>query len=153
MPDSPADVELPSYAYVPGVTPRHPEDWFDAIKASVTEDVPVARLHETAAWEAGRVYFDAGYFWECHEVLEAVWMRTPEGSQERDMTQALIQLANARLKITMQRPRAAWRLCNMVAGHLARCRGAAPILGLRVSEVEHWVVETRRSLEGGGHAQ
>ena len=80
-------------------------------------------------------------------MLEAVWMRTPEGSQERDMTQALIQLANARLKITMQRPRAAWRLCNMVEGHLARCDATARILGLEVSEVRHWVVQTRKTLE------
>lgn len=147
MPDKPSAFDLPPHVYVPGATPRHPEDRFEAIKASVTGDVPVARLHETAAWQAGRAYFDAGYYWECHEVLEAVWMQTPEGSQERDMTQALIQLANARLKITMQRPRAAFRLCNMVAGHLARCDATRRILGLKVSEVRQWAAETRKALE------
>ncbi|OAN71825.1 hypothetical protein A8B82_20435 [Sulfitobacter sp. EhC04] len=149
MPDAPEGFELPPHAYVPGVTPRHPEGWFDRVKASVTDDMAVPDLHKTAAWQAGRAYFDAGYYWECHEVLEAVWMRTPEGSQERDMTQALIQLANARLKITMQRPRAAWRLCNMVSGHLARCDATRRILGLEVSEVRQWVAQTRKALEKG----
>ncbi|APE45531.1 hypothetical protein BOO69_15580 [Sulfitobacter alexandrii] len=138
---------MPPHAYIPGETPRHPEGLFDPVKASVTGTVPVAELHRTAAWEAGRAYFDAGYYWECHEVLEAIWMRTPEGSQERDMTQALIQLANARLKIMMQRPRAAWRLCNMVTSHLARCDAHQRILGLQVAEVEAWVADTRNALQ------
>ncbi|QFT58718.1 hypothetical protein FIU94_07765 [Sulfitobacter sp. THAF37] len=152
MPERPGHIDLPPHAYVPGQTPRHPEDLFDPVKASVTGEVPVAELHRTEAWRAGRAYFEAGYYWECHEVLEAVWMRTPEGSQERDITQALIQLANARLKITMRRPRAAWRLCNMVAGHLARCDADALILGLRVPELRELVAQTRRSLERQGNA-
>lgn len=147
MPELSGDHPVPPHAYVPGTTPRHPEGWFDTIKASVTEDVPVQNLHDTAAWQAGRAYFDAGYYWECHEVLEAVWMRTPEGSQERDMTQALIQLANARLKIKMQKPRAAWRLCALVTGHLSRCDEGKTILGLKVREIRRWVDQTRNCIE------
>lgn len=134
--------DLPPHAYVPGQNARHPEDWFDTIKATVTSDIPTARMHETAAWIAGRAYFDAGYYWECHEVLEAVWMQTPDGTAEREMVQALIQLANARLKLRMNRPRATIRLCGMVDAHLARCAGSDMILGLTPVEVRHWTKTT-----------
>ena len=147
MPDLPGGVAAPPHAYIPGETQRHPEDWFDAIKASVTEGVLVADLNHTAAFIAGRAYFDAGYYWECHEVLEAVWMRTSENSVERDMVQALIQLANARLKLRMRRPNAASRLCEMVLAHLARCPRNTAILGLRVDEIQHLVHQTRSNIE------
>ncbi|TMM52919.1 DUF309 domain-containing protein [Sulfitobacter sabulilitoris] len=147
MPDLAGGVTAPPHAYVPGQTPRHPEDWFDGIKASVTTATPVADLHTTQAFHAGRAYFDAGYYWECHEVLEAVWMQAPEGSAERDMVQALIQLANARLKLRMDRPRAARRLCDMVMAHLARCPRDIAILGLDVPQMQRWVMETQDTLK------
>ena len=75
-------------------------------------------------------------------MLEAVWLHTPEWSAERDMVQALIQLANARIKIRMQRPNAARRLCDMVLAHLSRCPVAVPTLGLERPEIERLVQET-----------
>ncbi|WP_187430555.1 hypothetical protein ROLI_036870 [Roseobacter fucihabitans] len=134
-PDAPSNIIWPPFAYVPGVTARHAEDRFDGIKASVTADMPAADLHHTSAFTTGLAYLDAGYFWECHEVLEAVWMQTADPSCERDMVQALIQLANARLKLRMGKPRAARRLCDMVSGHLARCEGRGAVLGLGVNDV------------------
>ncbi len=144
---------VPSHAYVPGQTARHPENWFDAIKASVTQDVPVAELDQTEAWQAGLEYLAEGYFWECHEVLEAVWLQAPEGSPERAMTQGIIQLANARLKVRMRRPRAALRLCDMVKGHLARCPADRQTLGLTVQDVLQWTQDTRDHLQRGNILQ
>ena len=57
-------------------------------------------------------------------------MALPNPSPERDMTQALIQLANARLKLKMGKPRATLRLCVMVQGLLDDQQGA--ILGVDV---------------------
>ncbi len=130
---------MPPHAYIPGRTARHPENWFDPIKASVGPDTPLAKMHNTAAFQAGMGYLQAGFFWECHEVLEAVWMQTPAGSPEREMVQAIIQLANGRLKLRMQRPKAARRLCGMVRGHLERCPKDRVILGLTVDEVAGWL--------------
>ncbi|SFE77842.1 hypothetical protein SAMN04488523_110109 [Sulfitobacter brevis] len=138
---------MPPHAYVPGVNARHPEGWFDSIKASVTPEMPVSALATTQAWRAGWLYFDAGFYWECHEVLEAVWMQTPDASAERDMVQAVIQLANARLKIRMQRPRAAWRLCAMVEAHLARCPREGAILGVPVARVSGLLYRTVKQLQ------
>ena len=146
MPETRDGVVLPPHAYVPGQNARHPEDLFDVIKVSVTADMPPEELNSTAAWRAGLVYFETGYFWECHEVLEAVWMQTPPGSPEREMTQALIQLANARLKLRMGKPRATLRLCDMVQDHLGRCAGHAEILGKEVQEIASALEETRQQV-------
>ena len=124
----------PPHAYVPGQTARHPEAWFDDIKATVGTSPD--RLWATPAFQTGLAYLGAGYFWECHEVLEAIWLSTVHPSAEREMVQALIQLANARLKLQMQRPRAARRLCAMVQDHLTGCGGEAEVLGLQVRDVQ-----------------
>lgn len=133
---------MPPHAYVPGKNERHSEDWFDGMKVGVQGDIAAKDLHQTQAWQAGLAYFEAGFFWECHEVLEAVWLRTPDPSAERDMVQAIIQLANARLKLLMKRPRATLRLCEMVRVHLARCPQEDPTLGMSVRELIPLVRDT-----------
>ncbi|MGC1504084.1 MAG: DUF309 domain-containing protein [Sulfitobacter sp.] len=147
MPDQPVPVPLPPHAYIPGQNRRHPEDLFDAIKRSVDPDLPLADLQHTEAFRAGLIYLESGFFWECHEVLEAVWLRTPKGTPERELVQALIQLANAHLKVLMGRPRAAKRLCDMVEGHLQNCDGAQPILGLKPESVSARVEKLRQRLQ------
>ena len=137
------DIPLPPHVYVPGRSPRHPDAWFDDIKSSVTADIKPADLNQTRAFKAGLKYLDHGYYWECHEVLEAVWMQTKDPSPERDMVLAIIQLANARLKILMGLPRAANRLCDMVETHLSRCSQTDPTLGLYVADMLEQVEQTR----------
>ena len=141
MPD---DIPTPPHAYVPGQNARHPEDWFDGIKADVAAGLPT---EQTQAWRAGLRYLDKGYYWECHEVLEAVWMALPNPSPERDMTQALIQLANARLKLKMGKPRATLRLCVMVQGLLDDQQGA--ILGVDVDWLRSQCIVTEHEARQG----
>jgi len=99
----------PPHAYIPGRTPRHPEDLFDACKLGL-DDVPMDRLHETASWEIACAFFDERYFWEAHEVLEAIWMVCLPNSPEKVFVQAFIQHANAELKREMGMERATTRL-------------------------------------------
>lgn len=131
---------LPPHAHVPGLTPRHPEGHFDALRATAQPGMAEADLARCAAFRAGVAWLHAGYGWEAHEVLEPVWMALPEGPA-RQMVQALIQIANARLKDRMGRPRAAARLRAMAAGHLAAAQrqAAGAILGLEVAEVARWI--------------
>ena len=143
MSETDHDIPLPARAYVPGFSPRHPPEMFDDLKASVTGDLPAEQLHTTRAFRAGRRFFEAGFFWECHEVLEVVWRQTKDPSPERDMVLALIQLANARLKVLMRQPPAAMRLCDMVETHLHRCPKNRAILGLHVAEMFSLVGEAR----------
>lgn len=138
-------IAMPPHAYIPGQNARHDEDWFDSVKATADEVIQAENLHETLAWKTGITYFDAGFFWECHEVLEAVWLRTPNPSDEREMVQAIIQLANARLKLLMGMPRATQRLCGMVREHLARCAPDRQILGTTAMVWEQKVVQTEKA--------
>lgn len=133
---------FPDYAYVPGRTPRHPEGWFDALRQTVRPGASVEELTGSPAWAAGLAYLEDGFFWEAHEVLEPIWMALPAGSREREMVQALIQLANACLKREMGRPRAVLRLCGMVARHLDRV-GEGQVMGQAPEELR----EAIRALE------
>ncbi len=104
----------PPYAYVPGLTPRHPEGLFDHLKTGLSHTPPHS-LHETQAWASGMAFLHEGFFWEAHEVLEAVWMVCPHNSPERLMVQAIIQRANAGLKQKMGKNKAARRLLDLSA--------------------------------------
>lgn len=144
MADEPTEIELPPHVYVPGRSPRHPDRWFDDLKASVTPDIAPDQLHTTRAFKAGKAFFDAGYYWECHEILEVIWHQTKDPSPERDMVLAFIQLANARLKLLMAHPREAWRLCDMVETHLARCPIDRRVLGLDTAQMLAEAKATRK---------
>jgi hypothetical protein len=52
---------------------------------------------------------DNGYFWESQEILEALWAAAPQGGRERILLRACIQIANANLRLRMQKPHAASR--------------------------------------------
>ncbi len=99
----------PPHAYVPGQTPRHPEGLFDVFKTGLS-DVPAEDLAGTRAWIYGLAFLKDGYYWEAHEVLEAVWLTCPPNAPERLMVQAIIQYANALLKERMGQPQATARL-------------------------------------------
>jgi len=108
------DISLPSHAHVPGsgstpdlVPLEHAKDLTPAVTQAVEwqENVPYLYGHDL---------LQAGYYWEAHEVWEAVWLATPANGPERLLLQALIQNANARLKSGMQRENAAARLHTQV---------------------------------------
>ena len=93
-----------------------------------------AQLAQSEAFCTGLYYFQSGYFWEAHELFEPVWMALEEGSDDRRFLQALIQLANAQLKIKMQRPKAAKRLCMMVRDLLTTL-AATRLMGQEISKI------------------
>src|SRR5262249_53739427 len=53
---------------------------------------------------------DRGYFWEAREILEAVWAAAPQGGRERILLRACILIANANLRLRMEKPGSAARL-------------------------------------------
>ena len=103
----------PDHIYIPSVTERHAEDTFEAICDTAGLNSSVDELAHSSAFKHGLMYLEEGYFWEAHEVLEPVWMALAPNSEERRFVQGLIQLANASLKLKMQRPKAVARLCGI----------------------------------------
>ena len=123
------DWHLPTEAHVPGLTPRpRASPAFDAAAAAPAVTNP-ARWRENAAHLYGLRLYDAGFFWEAHEVLEPVWAGAAPNSRARALVQGLIQLANACLKLRMERPRAAERLAHIAADHLAGA-GSGEVMGI-----------------------
>jgi hypothetical protein len=101
---------LPHWAYVPGEGREADHERLAPVKALVPvhfEGVVPAR-HPALLY--GLALNDAEFFWECHEMLEAVWAAAPQGGRDRILLRACIQIANANLKRRMQREQAAARL-------------------------------------------
>lgn len=127
-------LEPPTHAYVPGVSERHPEGHFDHIRNSVENDMTPEALARSDAFRSGLYYLEIGYFWEAHEVLEPVWLALPSAGEDRQLVQALIQFANAQLKVEMRRPKAAKRLCGIVRDLLSGI-DAEVVMGLEVPQI------------------
>ncbi|HTL53897.1 MAG TPA: DUF309 domain-containing protein [Planctomycetota bacterium] len=68
---------------------------------------PVVGLINDPLYLAGLQHFDAGEFFEAHEILEERWKAAPAGSADRLFLQGLIQLAVAILKWQRQNRRGA----------------------------------------------
>jgi len=109
---SPQDLPLPQWAYVPGEMAEDDADhdtlWkVKSLVPSRFRDYVPARH---PALRYGMMLNDRGYFWEAQEVLEAVWAAAPQGGRERILLRACILIANANLRLRMQKPHAAARL-------------------------------------------
>lgn len=95
---------LPRYRFVPGRSP-HPRR--DRGGHSYGRPEPKAERLEARAWKSSRTYlfgvdlYNLGYFWESHEMFEALWHAAASGSPEKQFFQAIIQLAASNLKYFM----------------------------------------------------
>ena len=117
-PSIPADLALPRWAYVPGEAEGADFDTLDLAKVLVPARFNGFVPARHPALRYGLGLNSAGYFWESHEILEAVWAAAPQGGRERILLRACIQIANANLKLRMQRPHAAARLLGEALAEL-----------------------------------
>jgi len=106
------NLPLPQWAYVPG---EMAEDDVDHDTLWKAKSLVPARFGDYVparhpALRYGIALNDAGYFWESHQVLETVWAAVPQGGRERILLRACIQIANANLKLRINKPHAAVRL-------------------------------------------
>lgn len=102
----------PRWAYIPGETGAVDADYetLDLAKALVP---PAFRGYVPARHPAlryGLTLNDRGYFWESQEVLEALWAAAPQGGRERILLRACVHVANANLRLRMQKAHSAARL-------------------------------------------
>lgn len=124
------NLPLPGHKHIPGANVRHAEDAFDWIRDQAAADA------DNPAWRYGLRLLAEGFYWEAHEVLEPVWMAATPNSAEKAMAQAVIQLANAALKLDMGKPKAAVRLAGMVEALASdAARGGESVLGVEVAVV------------------
>lgn len=95
--------------------------------------------------EEGLALYRAGYFWEAHEAWEPLWLEAAPNSRERALLQGLIQLANAWLKLRMDRAPAAARIAALAAEHFARA-GTDPCLDLPPGWPQSELARLRRAI-------
>jgi hypothetical protein len=115
-----ANLALPRWAYVPGETAEAEADR-DTMAAALALVPSRFRGFVPARHPALRYALAlnaAGYFWESQEILEAVWAAAPQGGRERVLLRACIQIANANLRLRMQKPHAAARLLGEASKEL-----------------------------------
>src|SRR6266567_3519161 len=115
---SSANLALPRWAYMPGVEREADHDTLAMAKALVPARFNGFVPARHPALRYGLGLNDSGFFWESHEILEAVWAAAPQGGRERILLRACIQIANANLKLRMEKPRAAARLLGEALGEL-----------------------------------
>jgi hypothetical protein len=115
-----ANLPLPQWAYVPGETVEAEAD-HDTLWQAKSLVPSRFRGYVPARHPALRYAIalnDAGYFWEAQEILEAVWAAAPQGSRERILLRACIQIANANLRLRMLKPHASARFLGEALAEL-----------------------------------
>jgi uncharacterized protein len=135
---------VPSRRHVPGSGSVPDTAALEPIKALTPQRMTSAAWRSVPGYAYGLHLHAHGYFWEAHEVWEPVWLATAPNSQERHLLAALIQLANACLKLEMRQPKAALRLLHASKDHLAECRG--PLMGLDPAALAQDVAAFARQL-------
>src|SRR6266403_5666918 len=118
------NLPLPQWAYVPG---EMAEDDVDHDTLWKAKSLVTARFGDYVparhpALRYGITLNDRGYFWESQEVLEAVWAAAPQGGRERILLRACILIANANLRLRIQKPHAAARFFGEALGELDMLR-------------------------------
>ena len=91
------DEPLPPHAYIPGGSYPRPED-------SGHHPGPLDDEHwgRSAEYLRGFRLFNAGYYWEAHEVWEGLWYAAGRAGPVADLLRGLIKFAAAGVKVRQQ---------------------------------------------------
>lgn len=114
-----SEIPLPEEAHVPGRNARPDPVFLEEICDKANAVTTEAAGGNNLPWVYGIRLFNEGFYWEAHEVWEAVWMNAPPNSREKHFVQGLIHFANGLLKIRMERPAAARRLFELAGESIA----------------------------------
>lgn len=115
---------LPPYKHIPGQTPhpiRDPAGHSYDPSGALERDLP--DLNHNAGLDHpeflyGLDLFNAGYWWESHEVMEAFWHAAGMGTPAAHVLQAIIQCAAAHLKALTDQEEGACKLFEMAEDHI-----------------------------------
>lgn len=125
---------LPAQPYIPGRSARPENGLISRLAESAPKVTDPDKWMENETYLAGLWLYAHGYFWEAHEVWEPVWQNARPNSPERILLQALIQTANAGLKIAMERFEAARKLAQIASDllHEATMSGRERVMGVNL---------------------
>ena len=137
----------PPYAYVPGGPWPHPTRSPEGHSFG-RRDGPIGPT--VAEWSArfrrGIELFDAGYYWEAHEVWEGLWHAEGRRGAVADLLKGLIKLAAAGVKVRERQEHGVRTHARRAAECFAAARdqGGAPRAGL---DLDLWIERARTIAE------
>ena len=88
---------LPAYRYIPGKGPK--DEKREDIPKFKIQNLPPERWRENEAYLYGIDLYHQEYFYEAHEVWEALWHQVGHKTLGGNFLKALIQCAAVRLKL------------------------------------------------------
>ena len=107
-------LSLPPYAYVPGHWPHPTRDAAGHGHGQASDSGDVTPITEPwwndARFRRGITLFDAGYYWEAHEVWEGLWIAAGRRGPVADLVGAFIKIAAAGVKLRQHRRASAAKL-------------------------------------------
>jgi hypothetical protein len=142
---------LPARRHIPGAGTEPDRAPLEAAKALVRRPVVADGWEANEPYRYGAALCLNGFFWEAHEVWEAVWLACPPNSRERRLLRALIQVANAALKLAMGRANAGRRLLAEAEELIGECRTAGvetSFMGLDLRTLKRAVAEAAQAARG-----
>lgn len=135
-----ASLDLPRWVYTPGETPEPDDVALTRAKALVPARFDDYVPFDHPALRYGFTLNDEGFFWEAHEILEAVWQAAPKGGRDRILLRACIQIANAGLKQRLGRERAVTRLLAEAKAELSELASRTPKPSFPTSAAERFPI-------------
>ena len=93
----------------------------------------MTRVKADPRFTKGLELFEAGDYFECHEVIEELWLETPEDDPFRDLYKGVIQAAAAIYQLDREILSGALGLYKTGTGYLERYRPSS--LGLDVDRM------------------
>ena len=121
MADRFSDRPLPPYRHVPGRTPHPTRDPDGHSYGQEEPELPSLNDHrwqDCSHYLYGIDLFNEGYWWECHEVLEPLWLAAGIGTPAGHVLQAVIQCAASHLKTRTGQLRGGRRLLDHARKHV-----------------------------------
>jgi hypothetical protein len=106
---------FPPYAHRPGRTPhprRDPQGHSHGLPEPAPAPFPPHAWRSSAEYLFGVDLFNHGYWWECHEMFEAIWHAVGHETLQGRFLQGLIQIAAALLHRAEGREDAAQHLAG-----------------------------------------
>ena len=132
MESSDSGEPLPAYTYVPGGPWPHPNRSPQGHSFGIAPPMPAATPSARKGvrrFLRGVELFNAGYYWEAHEVWEGLWHADGRRGPTADVLKALIKLAAAGVKVREGRENGVRTHCRRAAESVrrgGRARGASP---------------------------
>ncbi len=147
----------PNGPHVPGQNSRPPENAeIQALLAELPAQIIADDWCYIGAYQQGLTFFEAGFFWEAHEMWEAVWVKCAPNSREKYLLQGLIQVANACLKVRMRRKRGALKLvqeASMLIREAFLSKPDGSVMGVSCRDITAEIGGFIAILEAGGVAE